>query len=103
MTICCPPLDVPLWSVSEGFRTESRRGLGERLDSDWDRETTDGPVAWLTGTREEEDEGCWLLLWLVNNRETKECSVNNLFLTTHHKNVHQCMEKQPSVHRDECI
>lgn len=77
MTICCPPLDVPPRSVSEGFRTESRWGLGERLDSDWDRVTSDGPVAWLTGSREEEDEGCWLLLWLVRGKK-KECSVNNL-------------------------
>lgn len=79
MTICCPLPEVPLWSLSEGFLTgllsshgsrgTLRWGLGERLESDLGRATTDRPPVWLTGTREEEDEeGCWLLLWLVKER-----------------------------------
>lgn len=82
MTICCPLPEVSLWSVSEGFLTDSlfwgslcvsRSGPGETLDSVWERVTTDRPPVWLTGNREDEDEdeGCWLLLWMVKNRNKR--------------------------------
>lgn len=73
IAICCPAADVLLWSVSEGFPTPSllwRSGPGETLDSDRERVTTDRQPVWLTGTRDDgdEDEGCWLLLWLMREK-----------------------------------
>ncbi len=43
---------------------------GDRLDFDCERATTDRPLARLTATKEEDDEeGCWLPLWLMNYRK----------------------------------